>query len=164
MRKIIGIISIALLCVFHFGCAQDWNEEKAKQEALRGIKYSIDISQYPAVDPDFDENQQAIKKGQQSIKDRFVTIDTQLPVYVVSKMDNKKNQQITMFYGMDGRLLIVRLFSSPDYPRASYMYCVGDTENGKYQPGQLRSFEFHVSLGHTYFFGADGSFQGHQQD
>jgi len=140
-----------------------WSEEPARQEAFRDIEYKIDVSQYPTIDPDFAENQEAIKKGQEFIKDRYITVNTEPPMYVVSKLDNKKDPQITMFYGMDGHLLVVRLFSSPDYPRASYMYCIGDTENGKYQPGELRSVEFHVSLADTYFFGPDGSFRGHQK-
>lgn len=164
MKKVLSIIFLAFFCMFNLSYAQSWTEETARQEALRDIKYNIDVSQYPPIDPDFAENQQAIKKGQEYVKDRFITVHTEPPMYVVSKINNKRIPQITMFYGMDGKLLVVRLFSSSDYPRASYIYRVGDTENGKYQPGQLNSFEFHISLTDSYAFGPDGSFRGHYKE
>ncbi|MBI3616787.1 MAG: hypothetical protein HY210_00995, partial [Candidatus Omnitrophica bacterium] len=62
MEKIISIIVTVLICSTCFlASAETWTEESARQEAFRNIHLQADVSQYAAVDPDFEENQKALK-------------------------------------------------------------------------------------------------------
>lgn len=122
--------------------------------------------QYAAFDPDFQENQKALKAGIEEIGDRFVTKNDAPPFfgYLVSKLDEKRRPGITMFYGNDGHLMILRIFSQPEYPRIAYMYCVENNlrYGGKeFESGELMSVSIRVSEKEDFYFQPDGKFSGH---
>ncbi|MBL7073300.1 MAG: hypothetical protein ISS33_05950 [Candidatus Omnitrophica bacterium] len=161
------VFVLCFLSISNFACAQKWTEETAREEAFRDIKYSIDLTQYPTLDPNFEENQKALREGgRQRIADRFITANPVPPIYyVVSKLGNKGDVQSTMFYGKDGRLLSVRLFSCPGYPRVAYFYCVDKEscrwKDEEYEPGELMSVSLHVSGSEAFYFRHDSRFSGH---
>ena len=163
MWKIICIAVVVFLCVPYLGYAQRWTEESARQEAFRDVKYHIDVSPYATVDPDFQENQQALKAGIEEVDGRFITKNDELSGYLVSKLDKRRRPLITMFYRDDGRLMYIRLFSGMEYPRVAYIYCVEDNcrDGDKiYQPGELRSISLRVSEREEFYFLPDGKFTG----
>ncbi len=143
----------------------EWTDETAKQQAFSQAKMHIDVSAYPAKDPDFDENQRALADNKQRVADRFVTSNPRPPIgYVVSKMDKNGMQAITMFYKKNGEMTSLRLFSNAAYPRSAYIYCTENEcegEGRKYGRGDLLSAAFHVSDEEVYYFGADGKLNGH---
>lgn len=146
-------------------CAAEWTEETARQEAFRDIKRTIEVWEYPAYDPQFTENMQAIQSGGGRFGDRFVTANPEPPVsYIVSKMGSGGAPSITMFYGTDGRLISVRLFSRQEYPRTAYAYCVADgLDNGGriYRSGELMGVAFHVAGNEMFYFDTEGKLTDH---
>ena len=165
MKKTLFIICMTFLIMCNFACAPKWTEQDARQEAFRDVQYRIDASGYPLIDPDLQENQRALKEGQGRVGDRFISSNPEPPVgYVVSKLDERNRPRITMFYKKDGRLLSVRLFSKPDYPRVAYIYCAEDgyVEDGKeYKAGELMSVSFHISGREAFYFRPNGRCTGH---
>lgn len=167
MKRFSVIISLIVLLypVLSFGVST-WTEETAREKAFENINYTIDVSQYSQVDPDYENNMQALKKGQGFVGNRFVSINPVPPVaYVVSLINDKGNQEKTMFYRDDGYLLSIRLFSAPDYPRTATFYCVDEQcreFNRFYYRGQLTGVSFHVSMGETFYFLASGECVGHE--
>ena len=164
MKKV-SYISIAILfSVCFFGCGTRWSEQTARQEAFKNIQHRIDVSKYQVFDPNFEENQKAIQDGQKRVSDRYITKNSEPPIsYVVSKLDEKGRPTITMFYGNDGHLVTIRLFSSLDYPRVSYIYCVEDNlRNGDkiFRSGELMSVSFRPSEHEEYYFLPDKRFSG----
>jgi len=165
MKRIGCILITAFLSLSHLSCGPVWTEETARKEAFRDVNYNIDITQYPASDPDFQENQNALKTGRGRVGNRFVSSNPEPPVgYVVSTLDKKGHPIITMFYRKDGSLLSVRLFSRPEYPRVAYIYSVEAAyqEMGKeFKPGELLSVSFHISGREAFYFNPDGQCTGH---
>lgn len=159
------ILTIIFLGMQHVACAASWTESAAGQEAFRDVQYNIDVSQYPASDPDFKENQQALKAGQEEVGNRFVTANAEPPIaYVVSGLDQKGRQLSTMFYGSDGRLLAVRIFSQVDYPKTAFIYCVDNCDEGEgktHKSGELMSVSFHPSEAEVFYFLPNGQCTGH---
>ena len=138
---------------------QQWNEESARKEAFKDLKLTVDIEKYPSFDPDFIENQKALKENKQKVGDRYVTMEPSIGGYMVSKIDDKGYPLITMAYSNAGELLTVRLFSSNSYPKNAYVYVVkGDN---KYKPGQLLFVSFHVSNHEMYNFNPEGKCTAH---
>lgn len=136
-----------------------WNEESARKEVFKDLKLTTDIKAYPATDPDFIENQKALKNNRQRVADRFITMEPSINGYMVSKMDDKGHPSITMAYSNTGELLTVRLFSSNTYPRKACVYIVkGDNT---YKPGQLLFVSFHVSDHEMYDFNSEGKCTAH---
>ena len=160
MGKIASIILAALICACPPASAERWTEENARQEAFRNIQLQADVSRYAAVDPDFEENQKALKLNIETVGNRFITKnDDPIISYIVSYMDDK-----TMFYGSDGHLLAVRTVSGFDYPRIKYIYCVADTcdNDGKEaKSGELMSVSVDVSDNEVFYFLPDGRCTGH---
>ena len=161
MEKIVCIIMTVLICVCPPASAERWTEESARQEAFRNIQLQTDVSQYAAVDPDFEENQKALKLGIEELGDRFITKNDEPPVsYVVSFDKDGK----TMFYGSDGHLLAVRTVSGFDYPRSKYIYCVAstcDNDGEEVKSGELMSVSIDVSDNEVFYFLPDGRCTGH---
>lgn len=167
MKKTACIIILAFICIIHLACAQNWTEEAARQEAFRNVKYNIDVSQYPAFDPDFQENKKALEAGKESarIDNRFISRNPEPPIgYLVSKIDQRYRPLVTMFYGNDGHLISVRLFSQPEYPRIAYIYCVDEEDcrydNKEYRSGDLMSISCRVSDNEEFYFLPDGKCTG----
>ena len=167
MKKIIVITSIGLF-FFFFGCGKRWTVEGAKQEAFSRVPAQFDISKYPKQDPNFKENQEALKKGEQIVDNRFVTDSPGPPVgYIVSDMIGKGIADMTTFYYPDGRALSIRVFSGPKLPRAAYIYCLDICDSGKgeiYQTGELVSVAWHVSDREVFYFSPKGKLNGHLRD
>lgn len=169
MKKSCLFFSLILVVGFpQFACASKWTEETAREEAFRNAQGQINISDYPSQDPNFEENQRALQNNEKRVDDRFITANPEPPIgYVVSKIDAKGHALITYFYGADGRLITVRLFSAPDYPRSAYIYCIesecADAEK-KYKAGELLSVSFHVSDREVFYFGPDGHLNAHLKD
>jgi len=82
------------------GCGANWTTERAKEEAFRNVQTTIDVSAYPARDPDFEENQQALRAGREQIGDRFVTASPEpYTGYVVSKLGkNNRPPRSKLFF------------------------------------------------------------------
>ena len=142
-----------------------WTEETARANAFQNITYKIDVSQYPQVDPDYEDNMQALKNGRKMVGNRFISLNPVPPIaYVVSPINDKGNQEKTMFYREDGHLLSIRLFSAPDYPRIATFYCVDEQcreVNKCYSRGELSGVSFHVTMGETFFFHPSGECVAH---
>jgi len=154
------------LCMNNCACTTRWTEETARKEVFHNIKRNINITQYSAIDPNFEENQKALREGRTRVADRFITANSEPSIgYVVSKMDDGDNVRSTMFYGKDGRLLSVRLFSRQSYPRTAYIYCVDKEscrrKNEVYEPGDLMSVSLHISGREKFYFKQNGRFSGH---
>jgi hypothetical protein len=133
--------------------------EEAQKEAFANVKYEIDISSFPAKDPNYEENLLALRKGRSWLKNRFVTSNPY--GYVVSEEDEKGKQKITFFYNQKGELMIVRLFSNPDFPRTEYLYCAQKQCAGNkkmHEKGELIRVTFHPSITELFYFNPDGSF------
>ncbi len=164
MKKKAFITIAILFSACHFCYGMNWTEETARQEAFKNIQYKIDVSKYPAFDPNFQEDQKAIQAGQKRVGNRFVTKNPEPPVsYVVSELSEKGRPITTMFYGGDGHLVTIRLFSSLDYPRVSYIYCVGDNVrdgNKIFRSGELMSVSFRPSENEEYYFLPNKHFSG----
>lgn len=151
-------------CIFFVGCGKQWTVETARREAFKNVQYKIDPSKYASQDPDFLENQEAIKRGQERVEDRYVTQNPEPPIgYVVSRLNKKGKPTITMFYAGDGRLMSMRLFSDLDYPRTAYIYCIEDhLTSGKrvYRSGELMSVSFRPSKHEEFYFTPEQEFSG----
>lgn len=81
----------------------------------------------------------------------------------MSKLDEERRPRITMFYGSDGHLITVRLFSQPEYPRIAYIYCVENnlpSGDKVFKSGELMSVSFRVSREKEFYFNADGKCTG----
>ena len=168
LNKIILAVAIAILFLTHFACAARWTEETARQEAFKDIKHHIDVSKYPAFDPNVMENQKAIREGRQRVANRFVTPNPEPPVgYVVSEVNDKGYPSITMFYGTDGHLVSVREFSGSKFPRTAYIYCINEEDckygNKEYKAGELMSVSLHLPGTEAFYFTPDGKMTGHMK-
>jgi len=136
-----------------------WNEESARKEAFKDLQLTADIKIYPAFDPDFVENQKALKENRRRVGDRFITMEPSIKGYMLSRIDASGHPTITMAYSNTGELLTVRLFSSDTYPKKAYVYIVkGDNA---YKPGQLLFVSFHVSDHEMYNFNPEGKCTAH---
>jgi len=166
LNKIILALAIATIFVIHLACAARWTEETARQEAFKNIQRYIDVSKYPAFDPNVMENQKAIREGRQRVANRFVTPNPEPPAgYVVSELNAKGYPRITMFYGTDGHLMSIREFSRSELPRTAYIYCINEKDckfgNKEYKAGELISVSLHLSGREAFYFTPDGKLSGH---
>jgi hypothetical protein len=158
MKKTLTMLMVFLIiCSFAFG--QEWTVESARLEAFGDLKTSIDVAQFPSFDPDFTENQKALREGRERVKDRFVTNEPSIGAYIVSKLDDKSHPKITMMYNNEGQLLTIRLFSGSVYPRKAYTYVVKGDEQHK--PGKLLMVSFHVSSREMFNFTPQGECTAH---
>ena len=165
-KRIVSIIIAALLCTSSFADAARWTEETARQEVFKDVKRNIDISKYPTNDPYYEEHQKALAEGTQDLGNRFISKNPEPPVgYVVSELDRKRTPRVTFFYGDDGHLVSLRLFSKNRYPRVAYIYCVNerDCQDGdlKYKTGEIMSVSLHLSAREAFYFRPDGTCTGH---
>lgn len=169
MKKIYCFIFLQLCINFYqISYASAWTPEEAREKAFSSIQSRVDISGYPSKDPNFEENQQALKDNKEMVGDRFITAnDDPLIAYVVSKLDKQGRPLVTMFYGKDGHLNGVRLFSNIDYPKSAYIYCMQDecnTGKNKYGVGDLMSVSFHPSEREVFYFSPDRQLDAHIKD
>lgn len=166
MKRLMLIQSLVILLypALLFGDSM-WTEETARENAFRNISYTIDVSQYPRVDPDYEDNMQALINGRAMVSNRYVTLNPVPPIaYVVSIVNDKGNQEKTMFYRDDGHLLSIRLFSAPDYPRIATFYCVDEQckeGNKLYSRGQLSGVSFLVTRRESFLFNPSGECIAH---
>lgn len=162
--KIICVTFTVLIGICSLAYAGEWTEDAARKETFRDIKRNIEVWEYPAYDPQLAENQMILKQGGGRVADRFVSKNPEPPIgYLVSKI-GPQGPAITMFYANDGRLMSVRLFSRPEFPRSAYTYCVADNlDNGGkiYRSGELMSVSFHVAGNEMFYFSTDGKLTDH---
>ena len=164
MKQLLLFFAISLFALT--GCGAKWTTERAKEEAFRNVRTKIDVSTYPAKDPDFEENQQALKENKNRVSDRFVTAEPPIG-YVVSKLNKEGHAKITFFYKQDGQLIALRLFSTADFPHSAYIYCAANEcieGDLKYQTGELMSVSFHPSDIEVFYFRPDGHLNAHIKD
>lgn len=156
---------LVLLCLVVCGCAEPWTEEAAREEAFRNVEMKIDVSRYPAVDPNFEENLQAMNTGKRKVANRFITKEPPGSYfgYIVSELDKKGNQKSTLFCDNEGNVMCLRIFSGDKFPKAAYMYAMQDGyDSGKkiFNAGELTSLSLDTSPRERFVFNADGSLQG----
>jgi len=154
------------LCMNNCACTTGWTKETARKEAFHNIKRNINITQYSAIDPNFEENQKALREGRIRVADRLIIAYTEPSKgYAVSKMDDGDNICSSMFYEKDGRLLSVQLFSRQGYPRTACTYCVDKKsyrrKNEVYEPGELMRVSLHISDEEQFYFKQNGHFVAH---
>lgn len=167
-RKIVLLFLFLLFFVRQpSGCAEQWNEESARQAAFQNISKIIDVSPYAGKDPNFGENQSVLQRGGGEVANRFVTANPEPPIsYVVSLLDMNGVPTMTTFYDREGFALTVRLFSSEKYPRRGLIYCVtdfSDTDGKKHKAGELLSIHFQISSAEAYYFEPEGKCTYHAQ-
>lgn len=157
-----------ILALSVIGCGQTWTEESAREKAFQNVKRQIDTSIYPSQDPDFEANQAALREGKGLVDDRFVSANPEPPIgYVVSHLDQNRQARFTHFYGKEGHLISVRLFSGPGFPRSAYIYCAEQEcrdADPHYVRGELMSVSFHVSPSEVFYFNPEGHLNAHLKD
>ncbi len=163
---IVGLLlgCLRLVPVGSIGAAE-WTKERAMVAAFRSVQNRIDLAQYPASDPDHQENIAALGNGRKQayVNGRFITAGEH--EYSVSHINEYRLPRETLLYAKDGQTQAVRIFSSPQFPRAAYTYCYYSCERyGKhYQPGELSSVSFHPSDTEFFYFTADGKLVSHDR-
>ena len=161
-------IPVALVVLLLFAGA-DWTTEKAKEQAFQNVQTKIDVTKYPSQDPNFEENQAALKQDNKHVGGRFVTKAT-AGNYVVFEEIKEGEGSLpaqTMFYNKNGHLISIRLSPQKDYPRVAYIYCVqNECEHRKgggpaYQSGSLMSVSLHLENGEMFYFTDGGELIRH---
>lgn len=166
------VILLAVVGLASRSDGQEWTEEAARKEVFRDIRWMIDPALYPAKDPDYEENQQAMRdRGSGKVRDRFVSANPPgaEPGYVVSKLQSDGLPDMSMQFAPDGRSVSARLFSVEDYPRAAYIYCLSSDcpvtgERRQARPGELVSLSFHPSATEVFYLDVQGRLTMHRKD
>lgn len=134
-----------------------WTVEMARDAAFRQAKPMIDVSHYPSMDPDFFENQQAVKKGGGQSHGHTVTVF---------------NQGHSIYYGVDGKfyletgaLIAVQFTVGEGYPKKVYKHAASNVfETAGIQSGQLMTVGITIRPDESFLFDAKGTLLAHWKD
>ena len=174
MKKLfIGIILV--ICVFipclsfattlKGGVEKVWTVESAKEEVFKDAKSYVALSNYPAIDPNFNENKELINKNQLNSKGRKITIYSNDWYGIV--YDDMVTEEY--HYNAEGKLLAVdfsipakNIYTRDDlkkypkeslYPAKCYKHI--------YPSGKIASISLIVKEGESYVFKPSGELLGH---
>jgi hypothetical protein len=171
-RRLVGVFIFVLLASVNLAGAnlpahaektlqasvsKTWTVEMARDEAFRQAKPIIDVSQYSSLDPNFLENQQAVKKGGGQSHGRTVTVF---------------HQGNSIYYGVDGRfylengaLIAVQFTVGEGYPKKVYKHAASNIfETSGIQSGQLMTVGITIRPEESFLFDAKGRLLAHWKD
>ena len=137
------------------GVIQQWSINTAQKVAFATAKNQVDLSSFPAFDPDFAENIKAVKNKQNKVGNRTLTVFDD-ESYVVH-IDDKNVEDMEFYYARDGKLERIGFWvfatNKQNYPVKKYKH--------SYPDGILRYVSLAVSKYNSYEYTAKGELLGH---
>ena len=174
-KGIFAIIGLFGVLSFSCGMAEEplkatvskiWTVDMARQEAFKNLVPQIDVSQFPAIDPNLIENLQIRSKGGGILGDRVITVFNS-GIYSV----DEKCSLLSNYYYSNGKILKIGISSgiaystencSYSFPLKEYDYCMGlGCAEVALPQGSLMDISIRVSLHESFNFRPDGSLLTH---
>lgn len=162
--KLIAIALSLLLCInpvgaqektYKTGAAKIWTVDSAREEAFREARPWLDVSQFPAIDPNLIENRMLRQKGGGRDGSRIITVFNNGDSYCVTDGDGP-----TFYYYASGILEFVQFSLGFDYPVKRYKYDAL-TVPGCCRKGQLTTVSIALGDRESFTFNPDGTLLNH---
>lgn len=125
-----------------------WSVDDARKEVFQEAKPKVDVSAYPAIDPNLIENRQAIQAGLKKVGDRILTIFGN-GWYAIKP----EGGTIVSYYKPNGRLAHLDFESDTGYPLKSYQHA--------YPSGKLMRVGLDVTKDESFLFKPSGELIAH---
>ena len=134
----------------------EYTVETARKEAFDGIAYTIPLSMLAPhlEDPNYDSNKKATANRQEDLSDRWIERYSNGGYSIVYKKDRYKGYS----YDLSGKLEVIRIRTSLNFPLKSYSYDLS---------GKLEGVSFYTRVDgktHVFAYNPDGSFSHHWID
>ena len=124
--------------------------KQAREEAFSNVEYTLPQSPQSIIkanltDPNYKENQKAIKYNNVDLNDRHITLYANGDYTIIYK----NNLYYEYYYNSQGKLNLIGKRTGLVYPTQSYKYNVS---------GKLEEVNFYISQDICYIFSANGKF------
>lgn len=151
--------------VLKTGISTEWSIDEIRQKAIQNIEYVKDVSMFNPKDPNYKENQKALKAKVSFIKNRYIEYYSD-KTYSVEILNNQFLSKY-FIYDSNGNLVFIcyqkfpktikniddyikSIMDNTIYPKKVYKY--------NYPKGRLHSFSYDFNPTYQYIFKSNGEF------